>query len=354
MAATKSFENGLMEVEKNLEEIFTRFQKCCTQVRQEFSLRSDQYNKITDCFKESVKEDSSKTEGNPTISEEGGTDSLRKQGEDDWQPASKNDLQNIHNTLDCLVQGLGSNYKSSGLEFHSITILVLHLESNSLYGLLFGQRMTWDPGIRVIKILKQHLKDKVVSILGLKKELFIKKTFGDLEGMAATKNFEDGLMEVEEKLEEIFMRFQKCCTQVHQEFSLQSDKVFKSVEAAKKKKKNKLIHAAVKEKKNRERQQNQCYKRRMDAKLFWKKFAVASQPTKKLWISLGKRVVEAATGEKRRRDWAGKRNVSRRLVSRVVEAATGEKRRRDWAGKRNVSRRLVSRFERSNGERRNV
>nr|GFB78471.1 hypothetical protein [Tanacetum cinerariifolium] len=100
MAAIKSFEDGLMEVEEKSEEIFTRFQKCCTQVRQEFSLRSDQNNKNTDCFKESVKEDSSKTEGNPTY-EEDGTDSLREQGEDDWQPASENDLQNIKDTLDC-------------------------------------------------------------------------------------------------------------------------------------------------------------------------------------------------------------------------------------------------------------
>nr|GEY81758.1 RNA-directed DNA polymerase, eukaryota, reverse transcriptase zinc-binding domain protein [Tanacetum cinerariifolium] len=91
-----------------------------------------------------------------------------------------------------VVQGLGSNYKSSGLEFHSTMILVLHLQSNGLYGLLFGQRITWDLGIRVIKILKQHLEDKVDER---------KKTFG--EGMATTKSFEDGLMEVEEKLEEI-------------------------------------------------------------------------------------------------------------------------------------------------------
>ncbi|GJW93326.1 hypothetical protein Tco_0832101 [Tanacetum coccineum] len=89
MATTKSFEDGLMEVEEKLEEIFTRFQKCCTLVRQEFSLRSDQNNKNTDCFKESVKEDSSKTEGNPTISKEDGTDSLREQGEYDWQPLVK-------------------------------------------------------------------------------------------------------------------------------------------------------------------------------------------------------------------------------------------------------------------------
>ncbi|GJT79257.1 hypothetical protein Tco_1053599 [Tanacetum coccineum] len=201
MAATRSFEDGLID---KLEECFMRFQKCFTQVRQEFSLRSDQNKKNTDCFKESVKEDSSKTEGNPTISEEDGTDSLREQGEDDWQPASETDLQNIRDTLDCcnlkprmdvtregrarskpsccsygpdlrcvhvlylvVVQGLGSNYKSSGLEFHSTMILVLHLESNGLYGLLFGQRMTWDPGIRVIKILKQHLEDKVFLEAGV-------------------------------------------------------------------------------------------------------------------------------------------------------------------------------------------
>nr|GEW53363.1 hypothetical protein [Tanacetum cinerariifolium] len=74
--------------------------------------------------------------------------------------------------------------------------------------------------------------------------------------MTTTKSFEDGLREVEEKLEEIFTRLQKCCTQVHQEFSLKSDKVFKSVEAAEKEKTSKLMQAA---------------------------------PTKKLWISLGKR-----------------------------------------------------------------
>ncbi|GKF61399.1 hypothetical protein Tco_0181453, partial [Tanacetum coccineum] len=62
----------------------------------------------------------------------------------------------------------------------------------------------------------------------------------DFEGMAATKSFEDGLID---KLEECFMRFQKCCTQVRQEFSLRSDKVFKSVEVAEKEKKSKLIQA---------------------------------------------------------------------------------------------------------------
>ncbi|GKD03635.1 hypothetical protein Tco_1178609 [Tanacetum coccineum] len=117
--------------------------------------------------------------------------------------------------------------------------------------------------------------------------------------MAATKSFEDGLIEVEKKLEECFTRFikmEECVTQMHQEFSLWSDKLFKSVEAAEKEKKSKLIQATVKEKKNQEQQvhsyglqQNRCYKRRMEAKLFWKKFVVASQPTKKLWISLGKR-----------------------------------------------------------------
>nr|GEW84625.1 RNA-directed DNA polymerase, eukaryota, reverse transcriptase zinc-binding domain protein [Tanacetum cinerariifolium] len=52
-----------------------------------------------DCFKESAKEDSSNTEGNPTSSEEDGTDSLREQREDDWQPASETDLQDIQDTV---------------------------------------------------------------------------------------------------------------------------------------------------------------------------------------------------------------------------------------------------------------
>nr|GEY28459.1 hypothetical protein [Tanacetum cinerariifolium] len=46
-----------------------------------------------------------------------------------------------------MVQGLGSNYKRSGLEFYSTMILVVHLEPNILYGSLFEQRMTWDPRI---------------------------------------------------------------------------------------------------------------------------------------------------------------------------------------------------------------
>nr|GEV90474.1 ankyrin repeat-containing protein [Tanacetum cinerariifolium] len=45
------------------------------------------------------------------------------------------------------LQGLGSNYKRSGLEFYYNMILVVHLEPNILYGPLFVQRMTWDPGI---------------------------------------------------------------------------------------------------------------------------------------------------------------------------------------------------------------
>ncbi|GKC32225.1 hypothetical protein Tco_1039519 [Tanacetum coccineum] len=111
-------------------------------------------------------------------------DSLREQGEDDWQPPCEPDLQDIQDTPDCcnlkphmdvtqegracsklsycsfgpvlkcdnvlhlvVVQGLGSNYKRSGLEFYSTIILVVQLEPNILYGPLFEQRMTWDPGI---------------------------------------------------------------------------------------------------------------------------------------------------------------------------------------------------------------
>ncbi|GJW89762.1 hypothetical protein Tco_0167315, partial [Tanacetum coccineum] len=46
-----------------------------------------------------------------------------------------------------VVQGLGSNYKRSGLEFYSTMILLVHLEPNILYGPLFEQMMTWDPEI---------------------------------------------------------------------------------------------------------------------------------------------------------------------------------------------------------------
>ncbi|GJZ17423.1 hypothetical protein Tco_0553546 [Tanacetum coccineum] len=111
-------------------------------------------------------------------------DSLREQGEDDWQPPYEPDLQDIQDTPDCcnikphidmiqegracsklsycsfgpvlrcdnvlhlvVVQGLGRNYKRSELEFYSTMILVVHLEPNILYGPLFEQMMTWDPGI---------------------------------------------------------------------------------------------------------------------------------------------------------------------------------------------------------------
>ncbi|GJZ03206.1 gypsy/ty3 retroelement polyprotein [Tanacetum coccineum] len=59
--------------------------------------------KNMDCFKESTKEYSSKTEGNPTSSEEDGTDSLRAQGEDDWQPASETDLQDIQALMQFMI-----------------------------------------------------------------------------------------------------------------------------------------------------------------------------------------------------------------------------------------------------------
>ncbi|GKD41793.1 hypothetical protein Tco_1262000 [Tanacetum coccineum] len=164
MAATRSFEDGLID---KLEECFMRFQKCFTLVRQELSLRSDQNKKNTDCFKESVKEDSSKTEGNPTISEEDGTDSLREQGEDDWQPASETDLQNIRDTLDCcnLKPRMDVTREGRARSKPSCCSYGPDSRSDPLW-LVFGggprvRKMTWDPGIKVIKILKQHLEDKV-------------------------------------------------------------------------------------------------------------------------------------------------------------------------------------------------
>ncbi|GJW35918.1 hypothetical protein Tco_0058838 [Tanacetum coccineum] len=88
--------------------------------------------------------------------EKDGTYSSREQGEADWQLASEIDLQDFHYTIFehkwAGIQGLGSNYKRSGLEFYSIMIFGLQLEQHILYGPLFEQRMIWDPGIRVFKI----------------------------------------------------------------------------------------------------------------------------------------------------------------------------------------------------------
>ncbi|PWA54055.1 hypothetical protein CTI12_AA432770 [Artemisia annua] len=85
-------------------------------------------------------------------------------------------------------------------------------------------------------------------------------------------------------------------TQARQDFSLLSNKFFKSIEANVNEKKKKWTNATVKDKENKERQvqssgvqpNQRCYKRRINAKLFRKKFVVASQQPSKLWISLGK------------------------------------------------------------------
>ncbi|GJS29530.1 hypothetical protein Tco_0490150 [Tanacetum coccineum] len=83
--------------------------------------------------------------------EKDGTYSSREQGEADWQLACETNLQNFHYTIFehkwARIQGLGSNYKRSGLEFYSIMIFGLQLEQHVLYGPLFEQRMIWDPGI---------------------------------------------------------------------------------------------------------------------------------------------------------------------------------------------------------------
>ncbi|GJT32287.1 hypothetical protein Tco_0922706 [Tanacetum coccineum] len=87
--------------------------------------------------------------------EKDGTYSSREQGEADWQ-LCETDLQDFHYTIFehkwAGIEGLGSNYKRSGLEFYSIMIFGLQLEQHVLYGPLFEQRMIWDPGIRVFKI----------------------------------------------------------------------------------------------------------------------------------------------------------------------------------------------------------
>ncbi|GJX99076.1 hypothetical protein Tco_0356095, partial [Tanacetum coccineum] len=108
---------------------------------------------------EKVKEDVGLRAGLEAVEkklENDGTYSSREQGEADWQLASETDLQDFHYTIFehkwAGIQGLGSNYKRSGLEFYSIMIFGLQLEQHVLYGPLFEQRMIWDPGIRVFKI----------------------------------------------------------------------------------------------------------------------------------------------------------------------------------------------------------
>ncbi|GJV79520.1 hypothetical protein Tco_0637007 [Tanacetum coccineum] len=108
---------------------------------------------------EKVKEDVGLGSGLEAVEkklEKDGTYSSREQGEADWQLASETDLQDFHYTIFehkwAGIQGLGSNYKRSGLEFYSIMIFGLQLEQHVLYGPLFEQRMIWDPGIRVFKI----------------------------------------------------------------------------------------------------------------------------------------------------------------------------------------------------------
>nr|GEX19535.1 hypothetical protein [Tanacetum cinerariifolium] len=78
---------------------------------------------------EKVKEDVSLGSGLEAVEkklEKDGTYSSREQGEADWQLASEADLQDFHYTIFeqkwVRIQGLGSNYKRSGLEFYYVMI----------------------------------------------------------------------------------------------------------------------------------------------------------------------------------------------------------------------------------------
>ncbi|GKA71470.1 hypothetical protein Tco_0777609 [Tanacetum coccineum] len=94
---------------------------------------------------EKVKDDVGLGSGSKAVEkklEKGGTNSSREQGEANWQLASETDLQDIHDTPDCYNlkphmnvtrEGLGSNYKRSGLEFHSPMIFGVQLEQYVLY-----------------------------------------------------------------------------------------------------------------------------------------------------------------------------------------------------------------------------
>ncbi|GJR56471.1 hypothetical protein Tco_1406992 [Tanacetum coccineum] len=109
---------------------------------------------------EKVKEDVGLGSGLEAVEkklEKDGTYSSREQGEDDWQPTSETDLQDIQTCL-IAVQRL---VVVQGLESHSTMIFGVQLEQHVLYIPLFEQRMIWDPGIKVIKIWTLHLEDKV-------------------------------------------------------------------------------------------------------------------------------------------------------------------------------------------------
>nr|GFB53741.1 hypothetical protein [Tanacetum cinerariifolium] len=244
MAATKSFEDGLREVEEKLEEIFTRFQKCCTQVRQEFSLKvfKSEKEKKSKLIQAAVKEKKNRERQDHSYGLQQNRCYKRRM-----------DAKLFWKKFVVASQPTKKLWISLGKRFERLSFQE-QPHSNRVPRGPWILRRTWDPGIKIVqsntlrtRVQKKKKKKLFISYCSSKK----KKPSGDLEGMAATKSFEDGLREVEEKLEEIFTRFQKCCTQVRQEFSL---KVFKSVEVAEKEKKSKLIQAAVKEKKNRERQ----------------------------------------------------------------------------------------------------
>ncbi|GKC74976.1 hypothetical protein Tco_1125750 [Tanacetum coccineum] len=105
--------------------------------------------------------------------EKDGTYSSREQGEVHWQLASETGLQDFHYTIFehkwAGIQGLGSNYKRSGLEFYSIMIFGLQLEQHVLYGPLFEQRMIWDPRIRVVEMSANVVE---MAVLGAEMDRF--------------------------------------------------------------------------------------------------------------------------------------------------------------------------------------
>ncbi|GKC54735.1 hypothetical protein Tco_1077480 [Tanacetum coccineum] len=141
---------------------------------------------------EKVKEDVGLGSGLEVVEkklEKVGTYSSREQGEDDWQPTSETDLQDIQDTPDCcnlkphidVIREDRAHSKPrycsygpdlrcdqvqrlvvvQGLESYSTMIFGVQLEQHVLYIPLFEQRMIWDPGIKVIKIWTLHLEDKV-------------------------------------------------------------------------------------------------------------------------------------------------------------------------------------------------
>ncbi|GKC87817.1 hypothetical protein Tco_1148466 [Tanacetum coccineum] len=123
MAATKSFEDGLMEVEEKLEEkLYTSASRVmCLSV---FVLMEVEEKLYTSASRVLFADTLDCCNLKPRMVVTRDDRARSKPSRCSYGP----DLRCDHVLHLVVVQGLGSNYKSSGLKFHSTMILVLHLD----------------------------------------------------------------------------------------------------------------------------------------------------------------------------------------------------------------------------------